>query len=153
MPPAPTAAAGPTRCTYDHLHLSLAEGGGGAAGSRLPYIVFTNSDSATCTLHGWPGVSFVGDGNGTQLGAPADFDSSVAIATVTLAPGGSAHAPLKITVAEDYDAAACQPSATDGFRIYPPGETHSMFIASTDYTACLDASVHLLTVQAIVAGS
>ncbi len=97
-------------------------------------------------------MSFVGDGNGTQIGAAADFDPSVAIATITLAPGASAHAPLKITIAENYDAAACQPSATDGLRVYPPGETHAMFIPSTDYTGCLDASVHLLTVQAIVAG-
>lgn len=107
----------------------------------------------SCTLHGRPGVSFVGHGNGTQLGAAADFDVSVATATVTLAPGAAAHAALKITVAQNYDASTCQPSAIDGLRVYPPGETHALFVASTDYTACLSASIHLMTVQAVVPGT
>jgi len=119
----------------------------------LPYVVFTNAGATSCTLHGYPGVSFVGGGNGTQLGAAADFDPSVAVASVTLAPGGSAHAPLKIAMAGNYDAADCQPSAADGLRIYPPGETHSLFIATTDYTACLDAGVHLIMVQTVQPGA
>jgi len=95
----------------------------------------------------------VGDGNGTQLGAAADFDPALATTTVTLAPGGQAHAPLKIAVAENFDAADCQPSPSDGLRVYAPGETHSIFVASTDYTACVNAGVHLLTVQAIQPGA
>ena len=152
-PPPPSPASGPTRCTSSHLDLSLTAGAGAGAGSRFPYIVFTNTGSSSCTLYGRPGVSFVGNGNGTQLGAAADFDTSVPAATVTLAPGGSAHAPLKITVAQNYDATECQPSASDGLRVYAPGETHAQFIATTDYTACLNASVHLLTVQAVQPGA
>lgn len=151
--PPPTPAASPTRCTSAHLDLTLTAGGGAGAGSRFPYIVFTNTGSTSCTLYGRPGVSFVGNGNGTQLGAPADFDTSVPAATVTLAPGGSAHAPLKITVAENFDAASCQPSASDGLRVYAPGETHAQFIADTSDTACLNADVHLLTVQAVQPGA
>ncbi len=151
--PPPPSPVGPTRCTSSHLDLSLTAGAGAGAGSRFPYIVFTNTGSSSCTLYGRPGVSFVGNGNGTQLGAAADFDTSVPAATVTLAPGGSAHAPLKISVAQNYDATECQPSASDGLRVYAPGETHAQFIATTDYTACLNASVHLLTVQAVQPGA
>ena len=115
--------------------------------------MFTNTGSASCTLFGRPGVSFVGNGDGTQLGAPADFDMSSAATTVTLAPGGSAHAPLKISVAENYDAASCQPSPIDGLRVYAPGETHAQFIADTSYTACINAAVHLITVQAVQPGA
>ena len=56
-------------------------------------------------------------------------------------------------MAGNYDAADCQPSAADGLRIYPPGETHSLFIATTDYTACLDAGVHLIMVQTVQPGA
>jgi hypothetical protein len=104
-------------------------------------------------LYGRPGVSFVGKGDGTQLGAAAEFDLSIAATTVTLAPGGSVHAPLKIAVAENFDASSCQPSAADGLRVYAPGETHSQFVADTDYTACLNASVPLMTVQAVQPGA
>jgi hypothetical protein len=148
----PSASSGSlrsTRCTSGHLAASLSPGDGGAAGSRLPYIVFTNTGTASCTLQGWPGVSFVGNGDGTQLGAAAELDRSSARATVTLAPGASAHAPLRIVVAENYPAQTCQPTVANGLRIYPPGETHSLFIATAEYTACLDSSVQLMSVQAI----
>jgi hypothetical protein len=119
----------------------------------LPYLVLTNTGTERCTLQGWPGVSFVGDGNGTQLGAAGDFDRNSPHGTVTLDPGGAAHAPLKIANAMNYDATTCDPQTADGLRVYPPGETHSLFVASTDLTACRSDSVHLITVQALLPGA
>lgn len=142
-----------SRCTSAHLAASLTAGGGGAAGSVLPYLVLTNTGAERCTLQGWPGVSFVGDGNGTQLGAAGDFGRSSPHGTVTLDPGGSAHAPLKIAQAANYSAATCDPATADGLRVYPPGETHALFVASTDLTACRSSSVHLITVQALLPGA
>ena len=142
-----------SRCTSAVLSAALSAGGGGAAGSRLPYVVLTNTGATSCTLQGWPGVSFVGDGNGTQLGAAGVLDYAAPHGTVTLAPGGTAHAPLRITVAENYDAAACDPVTADGLRIYPPGETHSLFIPNTDYTACRSSDIQLISVQALLPGS
>ncbi len=154
----PSASASPTslrsaRCTSGHLAASLTSGGGGAAGSVLPYLVLTNTGTERCTLQGWPGVSFVGDGNGTQLGAAGDFDRSSPHGTVTLDPGASAHAPLRIAQAANYPADTCDPVTADGLRVYPPGETHSLFVASTDLTACRSDSVHLITVQALLPGA
>ncbi len=142
-----------SRCTSAHLSASIAPGGGGAAGSVLPYLVLTNTGTQRCTLQGWPGVSFVGDGNGTQLGAAGDFDRASPHGTVTLDPGGAAHAPLKISNALNYDASTCNPVTADGLRVYPPGETHSLFAPSTDLTACRSDSVHLITVQALLPGA
>ncbi|MCB2175406.1 MAG: DUF4232 domain-containing protein [Actinomycetales bacterium] len=152
--PSPTTTSlRSTRCTAGHLEASLTSGEGGAAGSILPYLVLTNTGTERCTLQGWPGVSLVGDGDGTQLGAAGDFDRSSPHGTVTLDPGGSAHAPLKIAQAANYDAATCDPQTADGLRVYPPGETHSLFVASTDLTACRSDSVHLITVQALLPGA
>lgn len=150
--PSPTSLRS-SRCTSAHLTLSLTAGDGGAAGSVLPYLVLTNTGAQRCTLQGWPGVSFVGEGNGTQLGAAGDFDRSSPHGTVTLDPGGSAHAPLKIAHAENYSAGTCDPVTADGLRVYPPGETRSLFVASTDLTACRSDSVHLITVQALLPGA
>ena len=141
------------RCTADVLSASLTAGDGGAAGSVLPYLVLTNTGSTRCTLQGWPGVSFVGDGNGTQIGAAGDLDRSSPHGTVTLDPGKTAHAPLRIAQAMNYPQDTCQPVTADGLRVYPPGETHSLFVATTNLTACRNADVKLITVQALLPGS
>jgi hypothetical protein len=95
-------------------------------------------------------VSFVGDGNGTQIGAPAKLDRSGANPTVTLAPGQTASAPLRIVQAANLEPGNCTTRQPDGFRVYPPGSKQSLFIASTAYTACRQQSAELLSVRAFV---
>ena len=161
--PSPSASRSPSStatgsmrssvCTSANLAASVAPGDGAAAGSVLPYLVLTNTGAERCTLQGWPGVSLVGDGTGAQIGAAGDFDRSSPHGTVTLGPGGAAHAPLRIARAENYPAKSCDPQPADGLRIYPPGETHSLFAATSDLTACRDDSVHLITVQALLPGA
>jgi hypothetical protein len=70
--------------------------------------------------------------------------------TVTLAPGKTAVAPLKIVRAENYSAGDCSPQTPDGFRVYPPGSEQSLFVKDTDYQACASADASLLSVQAFV---
>lgn len=141
-----------SRCTVAELEGGTAAGGGGAAGSVEIALTFTNTGDTSCTLQGWPGVSFVGGGNGTQLGAPATLDRSSAHETQTLAPGATVNAPLKIVQAGNFDPAECTPTAADGFRVYPPGSKQAMFIAASGYTACAKTGVQVLSVQAITAG-
>lgn len=141
------------RCTATALSASLGDGGGGAAGSVLPDLVLTNTGTQRCTLQGFPGVSFVGGGNGTQLGAAGTFDRSRTPGTVTLDPGKSAHAPLRIARAENYPSDTCQPATADGLRVYPPGSTAALFVATTGLTACRNAGVQLITVQALLPGA
>jgi hypothetical protein len=141
-----------TRCDADQLSGGTAAGGGGAAGSVEINLTFTNTGSTECTLQGWPGVSFVGGGNGTQIGAPATLDRSAAHDTQTLAPGGKVLVPLKIGQAANYDNASCSPRDADGFRVYPPGSKKALFISATGYVGCNDTQVSLLSVGAVTAG-
>jgi hypothetical protein len=114
-------------------------------------LVLTNTGSKQCSLQGWPGVSFVGNGNGTQLGNAAEFDRSTPHATVVLQAGGTAQAPLKIAQAMDYSESDCKPQKADGFRVYPPGSTDSLFVKDDSVTACTTTTVNLLTVGALAA--
>ena len=141
-------------CLANQLTATLGAGAGGGAGHMYPVLVLTNKGSTACTVKGYPGVSFVGNGNGTQLGAAATREAAgIPITTLTLAPGQAAHSQLSITVAGNYDPTTCKPKAADGLRVYPPDETHSLFVASTSYTACQNASVVLILVRPLQAGA
>lgn len=140
-----------SRCTVGELTAEIADGGGGAAGSYGVAIILTNSGQRSCTLQGWPGVSFVGDGNGTQIGASAALDRSSSHETHTLAPGGEVQTIVQIAQTGNYDAAECRPQATDGFRVYPPGSLESIFVpaSGSSYEACANAQVQQMTVSAL----
>lgn len=147
--PTPTSGAVPT-CGVNDLAVTLGSFSG-AAGSQYVPILFQNTSAKPCELHGFPGVSFVGKGNGTQLGAAADWDQSKPIVQNTLQPKATVAANLQIANAGNYDSAQCQPLAADGFRVYPPHSTKSVFVKSANLTACQSDSVHLLTVISPVA--
>ncbi|WP_431278010.1 DUF4232 domain-containing protein [Leifsonia poae] len=152
--PTGTSTAVPVegQCVTSNLVGTIASGGGGAAGSVEVTLVLTNNGTAECKLQGWPGVSFVGDNNGTQLGKAADFDRSTPHPTVTLAPGGTAQAGLRITNALNYSSADCAPQQADGFRVYPPGSKESLFVKDNTVTACTNpAAPTLLQVTALTA--
>jgi len=144
-----TPAGGPGTCTAEMLSGQIVEGGGGAAGHTGVRIEFTNTSSESCSMHGFPGVSFVGDNNGTQIGAPAQRESGAPEATVDLAPGGTAYAALLIANAQNYDEATCQPTPVDGFRVYPPNSTTALFVRDDRWTGCAAPTVELLTVQPV----
>jgi Protein of unknown function (DUF4232) len=117
---------------------------GAAAGSRYVRVDLTNTSGHLCRTGGFGGVSFVGGGNGSQLGAPATREGTPR--TVVLAPGASAGARLQEGSAENYDPARCRITPADGLRVYPPNNTASLFVADRAM-ACRDASVHLLTLR------
>ena len=149
-----TIGAAADRCTVDELQGAIDDGGGGAAGSYGVALILTNSGDRTCELQGWPGVSFVGGGDGTQLGASATLDRASEHPTVQIAPGGYAQAILTMVQAANYDAAECQPQQSEGFRVYPPGSTASLYIGAGGdlFTACTSPSVQQLSVGAIQPG-
>jgi hypothetical protein len=144
---APGSAA-PARCPSSHLKVSLATSEG-AAGSTYDTLRLTNTGTASCTLHGYPGISLVGHGNGTQIGAAADRDHSVAPTTVLIRPGGSTTFVVRLVQAGNYPRSTCLPSAADGFRVYPPGSTAALYLPLKAATGCAEASVHLLTVRPV----
>jgi hypothetical protein len=116
-----------TMCSPGDLSVGLrTPRGGGAAGSQYELLTFRNVSAATCTMNGHPGVSFVGLGNGTQLGVPAARTG--AVHTVTLPPGRMGTALLQVVDAGVYSPAQCAPTTSDGLRVYPPDWRVSAFV-------------------------
>jgi len=142
--PGPTATATSAdsgrpanQCTSIGVEVVAADGGG-AAGSEYYDVLFTNTGGSSCALRGTPGVSVVGDGNGTQLGKPADRIET-GVRTLTLAVGQTVAAPLKIvnigTDGGPLD--GCTVKKGDGYRIYPPHFTRAYFVADAGAVACV----------------
>ncbi|MEW2400097.1 DUF4232 domain-containing protein [Streptomyces sp. NPDC046862] len=123
----------------------------GSAGSSYLVIDFTNVSRTTCTLYGYPGVSFTGGSPVRQLGAAATRNATAPLALVTLAPGTTGNALLRITDAGNYSAAQCHPTAAQYLRVYPPNQTTPVDIAYNS-TACT-GKVDILSVSAVQQGS
>jgi Domain of unknown function (DUF4232) len=138
--------AGPPGCATSALTASLGAGNG-AAGSTYYPIDFTNSSGSACTLYGFPGVSFVTAAS-KQVGAAATEDSTYPRQLVTLAPGASAHASLRVVDAGNYPSSTCKPVTVQRLRVFPPNQTTALYI-SLAATACSNAAVQILTVQTV----
>jgi hypothetical protein len=150
--PAPSSPAptGPPSCRTSALAASIGPGNG-AAGSTYYPIEFTNTSSATCTLYGYPGVSFV-TASGAQLGAAATEDPTYPRQLVTLTPGTVAHAELRVTDALNYPSPACQVVTAHRLRVFPPGQTNPLSL-TLDARACAITSVQILSVQTVQPGN
>ena len=125
--PAPnTAASG--ECKVADLSLRLSEGEG-TAGTYYRSLIFTNKGARTCTVQGFPGVSYVTGDDGHQVGPSAKRNGEKGPA-ITLKPGESAYADVGFVQVMNFDPAVCQPTETRGIRVYPPQEYDSMFVPS-----------------------
>jgi hypothetical protein len=149
VPSGDGAAAGPQRCTTAELSASLG-GGDAGAGSVFRALIFTNTGSRTCELRGFPGVSYVAGDDGHQVGQAAAMSGERG-AQGPIAPGGTAVAQVRMANALNFDEAACRPTPVRGLRVYPPGDTASLFVPM-DGTGCAGPLTEsLLTVQTITA--
>lgn len=116
----------PELCKSSDLKLELGRGDAGAGTVWRP-LRFTNSSETKCVIQGFPGVSYVAGDDGHQVGAAAYRDGTKG-AAVTLAPGATAYAAVGFTQVGNYDPADCKPTKVRGLRVYPPQETHSMYL-------------------------
>lgn len=142
------AATGPQRCTTGELSASLGTGDAGA-GSVFRPLIFTNTGSRTCELRGFPGVSYVGGDDGHQVGQAADMSGERG-AQVPIAPGGTAVAELRMVRALNFDEAVCRPTPVRGLRVYPPGDTASLFVPDGGTGCEGPLTESLLSVQTIM---
>lgn len=128
--PPPTAVkvpiVRPVACTVRDLDVSLG-GSEGAAGTTYRALVFTNTGGRTCTIQGFPGVSFVAGDEGRQIGEAA-VRAGEKGPQVTLKPGGIASSTVGFVNIGAFDEAACRPTAVRGLRVYPPHERKSKFV-------------------------
>jgi Protein of unknown function (DUF4232) len=147
-----TGAAVSSRCHTSELKVTVAaDEGGGAAGSNYESLVFTNAGKRTCTIYGYPGVSYVAGDQGTQINDPFQRTAASNKKTISLKPGAAGHATIGIPNYQNYPAADCKASDIRGFRVYPPDETASVFV-SQPMKACTVKGKGVGLVYPIVAG-
>ena len=137
--------AGQALCKAGALAATTDATGGGAAGSVYMKLILTNTGTEPCLLRGFPGVSLANDAAGAPIGAPAKRDEATPAADVLLAPGQAGSAVLRYTQAGNYS--DCTMVDAAGYRIYPPEDTASLFLAQPTQ-ACSNAGIELLTIGA-----
>ncbi len=124
----------------------------GTAGSIYQVIDFTNISGITCTLFGYPGVSFVTTGSGGGIiGAPAARNGSPAARLVTLAPGSTANAQLQIVQAGNFPASRCHLVTAHTLQVYPPNQTTPTFLSYTSQTC--SKPLRILVISVVQPGS
>lgn len=144
--PTPTAtgtASETMPCATGDLTVThQADAGGGTAGSTYSSLIFKNSSQSTCTISGYPGTSLV-NASGTQIGQPADKDTTNSIKTITLSPGGKVKSTLRV-VNNNFDKGVCQEGATQ-IKVFPPDQTEAVTFSSDITTWCPGFSVTAVT--------
>lgn len=154
-PPATTTSSkanvNSAECKVADLKLSLG-GGDAAAGTAYRHVVFTNKGGRTCTIQGFPGVSYVAGDDGHQVG-PAAYRTGKKGPVVTLKPGASAFADVGFVQVANYDPAVCKPTAVRGLRIYPPHDYDSMFLPNPGTGCAGTPPGNQLTVATVQAGT
>jgi hypothetical protein len=149
LAPSGTAAAGQravarssvAECTKADLSAKY-KGGDAAMSHVYGRIILHNVSDGACFVKGYGGLSYVGGGNGTQVGAPADRTPSSTPRTV-LQPGDKVRSAVSETSTAPYPKNVCRPTEVDGFRVYVPDETHAIYIPHPT-TGCANPKVHLL---------
>jgi hypothetical protein len=145
--------AGPPACATSGLSVKLGAGNG-AAGSTFVPIVFTNTTGSSCSLFGYPGVSFVTGQGGSQIGSAAMRDPTEPARSIVVAAGGVAHATLRVVQADNFPAAGCQPTAVSTLKIFPPGQTTALYLAFSSRTcASTSPSDQVLYIQTMGSGA
>jgi hypothetical protein len=137
--------AATAECTKADLSATY-KGGDAAMSHVYGRIILRNTSEDRCWVRGYGGLSYVGGGNGTQVGAPADRTPSATPKTV-LEPGDKVRSAIVETSTGPYPKSECQPTKVDGFRVYVPDETRSIFIEHLT-TGCANPKIHLLTHKA-----
>jgi uncharacterized protein DUF4232 len=151
---APTAgasgavASAPPPCKTSGLDIWFEpEIGGGTAGSIFYRFQFTNFANRRCTLRGYPKV-FAANLAGHRFGSAASREEATVPHTVSLAPGDSASALIRVAEAGNFPPSDCQPTMAAGFRVSPPGQSASRFVPFP-FEACAKVGHSNLSVQAV----
>jgi hypothetical protein len=146
----PAAPAGPGPCPTRSLGVKLGIGQG-TAGATYTVIDFTNNSNVTCTLYGYPGVSLAGGKPVAQIGQAAVENPATPRQLVTLQPGVTGNALLKIVDAGNYPQSRCGMVTSRYLQIYPPNQTTPVYLRYR--TQACTKQVPLLTVNVVQPGS
>jgi Protein of unknown function (DUF4232) len=153
---AATPSAGTTGCATGNLKAAVVTGeGGAAAGSTYYPVNLTNTGSSSCSLFGYPGVSWVSGPSGSQIGQPATRNPVITPSTVVLAPGQTAHVTIQVVDAGNYDKSTCQPVTAHWLKIFPPGQFTALYVKFSAQTCSAKLPSKLgspLSVDAVKSG-
>lgn len=133
------------QCTNAELKASYRSSGAGLS-HHYGRIVLRNVSGHACRTGGYGGVSYVGHGDGTQIGAAAERTRS-RVRTLVVRPGQRVVSALDETSVAPYPRHRCRPAHVDGFRIYLPNATRSQYVVHPT-TGCRNHRVHLLAHKA-----
>ena len=135
-------ATAPPQCSDSMLKASY-KATDAATGHFYGKIILKNVSDKACKTGGYGGISYVGDENGTQIGAPADRTPGNE-KTITLKPGDKVKSKITEVDASVFSNSLCKPTPVDGFRVYVPNATKSQYIPHPT-TGCKNKSVHLIS--------
>ena len=150
-PEAREGAAAPPRCVRSQLTAWAAVPSDGLAALTAYYdLEISNISRHACTLKGFADVTALND-TGGQLGSPAGRVPLYRARPVAIAPGGTAHYQLGITVG-GWSTSVCRPTTAYALRVVAPG-THGGIQVPFSFTACAKRGPVYLTVTAVVANT
>jgi hypothetical protein len=142
---------GSANCLTSALRAALGPAQG-AAGSAYQVVNLANISRASCTLYGFPGVSFVTGIGGSQIGKAAARDRTTPRKVVTLAPGQSGSFVLRIVNTGTLPTSACVPVTVHWLKIFPPASTAALYLSYTA-RACSDETASILTTRVVTDGT
>jgi hypothetical protein len=148
--PSPPTSLVAARCQTSHLSASAGAPQGYRSGLQL-VIIFKNTGTAACTLHGWPRVWQSTGPPVANIGQPASEGPAPPPTVVTVPPNGTASARLQIEDSATYSTPTCKPVKAASLTVIPPGEKTATHI-SFGSTAC-KGSAKLMRVTTVVQGS
>lgn len=143
--PAGAAQARAAECSNAELTASYHRTGAGMS-HVYGRIVLRNTSGHACRIRGYGGLSFVGHGDGTQIGAAARRTPS-RVRSILVRPGQRVVSPVAQGLTDPYPKRRCHPRHVDGFRVYLPDETRSQYVPHPT-TGCRSKHVHLLSHKA-----
>lgn len=132
-------------CTNAELVASYRDTGAGMS-HRYGKLILTNVSDHACTTGGYGGLSYVGHGDGTQIGAAAQRTRST-VRTIVVRPGKRVVSVVDEISAAPYPKRRCRPVHVNGFRVYLPNETRSQYVEHPT-TGCRNDHIHLIAHQA-----
>ncbi len=144
-------SSGTPGCRSADLTVSLGRANG-TAGTTYIAVQFTDTGSHPCRIVGFPGVSYLASANGPQVGAAATREGSPGPAVV-LQAGQMASSVVGMVDVGVFSASSCHPTPVAGFRIYPPNETVSIFVAHHGTGCAGNPPDPQLTVRTVQPGS
>jgi hypothetical protein len=132
----------PRRGVHDNRHRARHAAGHLVRWHDYRTLDFTNITSTSCTLYGYPGVSFVAAIGGNQIGAAASRSPASKL-LVVLAPGKKAHAVLDLLDVLNFPASKCAATDAHWIKVYPPNQFSASYVAWTAKVCSKPNTVYL----------